>query len=84
MDFFSRIYLTIFLFFSITFENYNNITKNETITFRDRSSKNIEKFKESLANISWSSIEESSDPAYAYTTFLATYTSIYKYLQYLR
>ena len=63
--------------FSITFENYNNKTKNETITFRDRSPKNIEKFKESLANISWSTIEESSDPAYAYTTFLATYTSIY-------
>jgi hypothetical protein len=63
--------------FSITFENYNNKTKNGTTTFRDRSSKNIETFKESLANLSWSTIEESIDPAYAYTTFLATYTSIY-------
>ena len=39
--------------FSIIFENHNNHIKNDTITFRDKNSKNIGKFKENLLRVNW-------------------------------
>ena len=34
-------------------------------------------FKQKLGNLNWSSIEESNDTSFAYTTFLTTYSKIY-------
>ena len=48
-----------------------------TIIFRDKSPKNIEKFKERLGNLNWSTIENCSDPINTYSLFLTKFTDIY-------
>ena len=63
--------------FSTIFENYNNQIKNVTITFREKKSKNIEKFKENLWSVNWTLIEDNIDPVHAYTELYDTYANIY-------
>ena len=64
--------------FSISFDNCNHQIQNEVITFHNINPRNIENFQERLANLDWSSIEESNDPSYAYTTFLKIYSRPFK------
>lgn len=64
--------------FAILFEKQTTYPNAcDIITFRDKCPKNIEKFKERLANLNWSSIENDNDPSNAYTTFFTKYNNIY-------
>ena len=63
--------------FSILTNNLTNSNRLSTVTIRDRGYHNVNKFKEFLAGVDWTSIIAEVNPRMAYNTFLLKYSQGY-------
>ena len=63
--------------FTINLENNENIKKNRIVYTRNTNTDNIGKFRERLATVDWSVIDNNNDPDTAYNMF---FIKIYRYL----
>lgn len=63
--------------FSIMMDDEYYTQNRITQTYRDKSIKNVEKFKDKLANCDWFNTIGQNNPTNAYSTFIDKFTSIY-------